>query len=80
LTKSCWPDCEHAVIAKPDSKKGEKLLLYTTHSEAEYKYLLSHAKQQGITELAVPRDIIHMENIPLLGTGKIDYNALSEIE
>ena len=79
LTKSCWPECEHAVIAKPDSKKGEKLLLYTTHSEAEYKYLLAHAKQQGITELAVPKEIIHMEDIPLLGTGKIDYKALTEL-
>jgi acyl-[acyl-carrier-protein]-phospholipid O-acyltransferase/long-chain-fatty-acid--[acyl-carrier-protein] ligase len=80
LTKSCWPDHDHAVIARPDSKKGEKLLLFTTHSEADYRHLLTIAREQGITELAVPKDIIPVDSIPLLGTGKIDYNALADNE
>lgn len=79
LAKACWPDSEHAVISQPDSKKGEKLLLFTTQAKHNRRALVACAKQQGITELAVPKDIIPLDEIPLLGTGKINYKSLEEL-
>jgi acyl-[acyl-carrier-protein]-phospholipid O-acyltransferase/long-chain-fatty-acid--[acyl-carrier-protein] ligase len=80
LAKRCWPECDCAAIAKPDSKKGEKLVLFTTQSDSNPKQLLACAKQQGVTELAVPKEIVYIDAIPLLGTGKVDYNSLGKEE
>ena len=41
--------------------------------------LMAHAQQLGAPELAVPRKIIRVPEIPVLGTGKTDYVALQRI-
>jgi acyl-[acyl-carrier-protein]-phospholipid O-acyltransferase/long-chain-fatty-acid--[acyl-carrier-protein] ligase len=79
LAKSCWPDTDHAVISQPDIKKGEKLILFTTESSHDRRELLASAKQQGISELAVPKEIVPLDEIPLLGTGKTDYKSLEQL-
>ena len=33
----------------------------------------------GVAEIAIPKKILTLENIPLLSTGKIDYVTLEEI-
>jgi acyl-[acyl-carrier-protein]-phospholipid O-acyltransferase/long-chain-fatty-acid--[acyl-carrier-protein] ligase len=79
IARSCWPESEHAAISRPDPKKGEKLVLFTTQPEPNRKQLLISAKAQGLSELTVPREIEHIEAIPLLGTGKTDYSSLNKI-
>lgn len=73
LAVSVWPDCRHAVIAMPDSKKGERLVLVTDRRDADPAPLLAHAQAIGAPEIAVPRKIIRVPEIPVLGTGKTDY-------
>ena len=34
------------------------------------------AREMGIPEIALPRRIIPVDNLPLLGTGKLDYVTL----
>ncbi|MCL2145362.1 MAG: hypothetical protein FWH43_07740 [Endomicrobia bacterium] len=36
-------------------------------------------KQQGLSELFVPKNIKILEKIPLMGTGKTDYVMLSQM-
>ncbi|MDB5442916.1 MAG: acyl-CoA synthetase (AMP-forming)/AMP-acid ligase, partial [Phenylobacterium sp.] len=79
LASSVWPDCRHAVVAVPDSKKGERLVLVTDRRDAETAPLVSHAQSIGAPEIAVPRKIIRVPEIPVLGTGKTDYVALQRI-
>lgn len=79
LAAAVWPDCRHAVVAMPDAKKGERLILVTDRRDAEAAPLLSHAQKIGAPELAVPRKIIRVPEIPVLGTGKTDYVALQRI-
>ncbi len=79
LAAAVWPDCRHAVVALPDPKKGERLVLVTDRRDAEPGPLLAHAQQVGAPELAVPRKIIRVPEIPVLGTGKTDYVALQRI-
>jgi len=79
LAAAVWPDCRHAVVALPDPKKGERLILVTDRRDADAAPLLAHAQQIGAPELAVPRKIIRVPEIPVLGTGKTDYVALQRI-
>jgi acyl-[acyl-carrier-protein]-phospholipid O-acyltransferase/long-chain-fatty-acid--[acyl-carrier-protein] ligase len=79
LASAVWPDCRHAVVALPDPKKGERLVLVTDRRDADAAPLIAHAQQVGAPELAVPRKIIRVPEIPVLGTGKTDYVALQRI-
>ncbi len=66
-------------MTRPDPKKGEQLVLFTTAAVAEHKALQAWAKTNGVTELMVPRDIRVIEALPVLGTGKLDYVTMSEM-
>ncbi|WP_247879162.1 hypothetical protein [Azospirillum brasilense] len=40
---------------------------------------MAAAKAKGAPEIAIPRDVLRVETIPLLGTGKTDYPAVSRL-
>jgi len=75
LAASLWPDAVHAVVAAPDARKGEALVLLTTQADATSTALLAHARARGSAEIGVPRIIRVVEALPLLGSGKVDYTA-----
>ncbi len=79
LASSLWPDARHGVIALPDGKKGERLVLVTDHPDAEAQTLIAHARTQGAPDLAVPRRIVKTLEVPVLGSGKTDYVAVQRI-
>jgi acyl-[acyl-carrier-protein]-phospholipid O-acyltransferase/long-chain-fatty-acid--[acyl-carrier-protein] ligase len=79
LVEAAWPDGRHAVVAVADPKKGERLVLVTDHSEAEVASLAAFARTSGAPELAVPKKIVKVEAVPVLGTGKTDYAAIQEM-
>lgn len=76
LAAKLWPDGRHAVMAAPDTKKGERLILVTERLDADLPALAAFAKKEGAPEIAVPRRVIHVHHLPLLGSGKLDYGAL----
>ncbi|HJO95939.1 MAG TPA: acyl-[ACP]--phospholipid O-acyltransferase [Victivallales bacterium] len=67
------PEKLHAVVAVPDDRKGEQLVLVSEDNNIDKNLVLTHYKEQGLSELAVPKSIIHTDKIPILGTGKVDY-------
>jgi acyl-[acyl-carrier-protein]-phospholipid O-acyltransferase / long-chain-fatty-acid--[acyl-carrier-protein] ligase len=77
LAAGVWPEEVHAVVAVPDARKGEKLLLVTTRQGAEIRALLAAARERGVAEIQVPRDVMVVDKMPLLGAGKIDYPAVT---
>jgi acyl-[acyl-carrier-protein]-phospholipid O-acyltransferase/long-chain-fatty-acid--[acyl-carrier-protein] ligase len=79
LASAVWKDSVHAVIAVPDARKGEKLLLVTTQPDAEARALLATSRERGLAEIQVPRDVMIVDKIPVLGTGKIDYPAVQRL-
>ncbi len=79
MAAKCWPDDLHGVVSLPDSSKGEQLVLLTTRIKAQRKELSAYAKKNNLGEINVPKKIIEVEQIPLLGTGKTDYQALKEM-
>ncbi|MDB5478206.1 MAG: Acyl-CoA synthetase/AMP-acid ligase, partial [Alphaproteobacteria bacterium] len=76
---SLWPDAMHAVVAIPDERKGEQIILLTSQADAARDQLLAHFKAKNIPELSLPRKIKIVEKVPLLGTGKIDYQAAKAV-
>jgi acyl-[acyl-carrier-protein]-phospholipid O-acyltransferase/long-chain-fatty-acid--[acyl-carrier-protein] ligase len=74
-----WPDHHHAAVAIPDERKGEQIVLLTTNPQAERTELIAWAKNHGVAEIAVPRRILHADDIPVLGTGKPDYCATEKL-
>jgi len=74
-----WPDHVHAAIAIPDGRKGECIVLLTTNPDAARGDLLAWVQNHGVPELAVPRRIIRVNDIPVLGSGKTDYRGVAAI-
>ena len=76
---SVWPSSIHAVVALPDPKRGEQLVLVTEHQAAARAALAQAARAGGLPELFVPRTIVCVPRVPILGTGKSDYVAVGQI-
>ena len=74
-----WPDADHAVVTRPDARKGEQLVLFTTAQDAKAAALQAWGKANGVAELALPRDIRVLNALPLLGTGKTDYASMTQM-
>lgn len=77
--KAVWPENEHVALILPDPKKGEKIIVLSDTKEANRMEILTWAQQHGVPELAVPRKVIHVEEIPVLGTGKVDYQGAQKL-
>ena len=73
LVQSLWPEERHAAVAVPDKRRGERIVLVTTADDANAEELRQFGKKAGAAELMVPNDIIKVEEIPVLGSGKTDY-------
>jgi acyl-[acyl-carrier-protein]-phospholipid O-acyltransferase / long-chain-fatty-acid--[acyl-carrier-protein] ligase len=79
LVASLWPDAQHAVISLPDARKGEALLLVTTRAGADARDIVAFARERGVPEIMVPRSVLVVASVPLLGTGKVDYPAVMQL-
>ena len=76
-----WPGMGHAVIGIQDERKGEQLVLVTEKSGASREELADYLRNAGYVEVAIPRKVVAVEKLPLLGSGKTDYpraQALAE--
>ncbi len=76
---SVWPDNMHAAAAIPDARKGEQIILLSDAEGVNRPDLLAFAQSHGISELQVPRKVFHVPEIPVLGTGKTDYGAVTQL-
>ena len=68
-----------AVVAKPDESKGEKLVAYHTASSLDNQLVKEAVLKSGLSALCIPKDLRHIDEIPTLGTGKVDHKALSAL-
>ncbi|MGH8550737.1 MAG: AMP-binding protein [Methylococcales bacterium] len=77
LVARVWPSGQHAVVALPDPKKGEQLVLVTDVRDASRNEILRNAK--GIGEINLPKFVVPVDSIPLMGSGKTDYPAVTDL-
>ncbi|HEX3673236.1 MAG TPA: AMP-binding protein [Rhizomicrobium sp.] len=79
IASALWPDYAHAAIAVPDARKGEQVVLVTTMKGASRHDLVGWAHNHGVPDLAVPRRIIEVDDVPVLGTGKTNYVIIEKL-
>jgi acyl-[acyl-carrier-protein]-phospholipid O-acyltransferase/long-chain-fatty-acid--[acyl-carrier-protein] ligase len=71
-----WPDAQHAAISLLDPKKGEQVVLVTTQKQARLSELSEVCT--GVAQVALPKKILIVDAIPVMATGKINYQAVTE--
>jgi acyl-[acyl-carrier-protein]-phospholipid O-acyltransferase/long-chain-fatty-acid--[acyl-carrier-protein] ligase len=79
FAQAIWPMNSHAAVSVSDTRKGERVVLFTDHKEASTADLLAFCQKQGAPEIAVPKKIVVVAEIPVLGTGKTDYVAIQRL-
>ena len=76
IAATAAPGYLHAASTRADTSKGEAIVLFTTAPALARDQLSASARSLGLSDLAVPRHVITVAEIPLLGTGKTDYVRL----
>ena len=79
LAADLWDDAQHVVLSLPDPRKGEQLVLVTDKPDAVKEVLQAHARKEGFPELWIPKTILIVEAVPVLGSGKVDLAATEKL-
>lgn len=68
----------YGVVSVPHESKGEQLVLVTTNNQVKQEVLHDYIKNNGMSELFLPRVILYHDELPLLATGKTDNVTLKK--
>jgi acyl-[acyl-carrier-protein]-phospholipid O-acyltransferase / long-chain-fatty-acid--[acyl-carrier-protein] ligase len=79
LVSGLWPDDLVATVSAPDPKRGERVILATTHAGATKIEVQTWLKIKGASALMAPDSVVVLNAIPQLGSGKTDYVALARL-
>ena len=67
-----------AVTGITDEGKGERLVLLST-VEVDSQWIGEQLRNKGVPNLWIPKQIKKVQEIPVLGTGKLDLRKLKEL-
>ncbi len=73
------PEGHHVVVAVSDERKGERLVLVTDDSVLCRSTITNAAKKKQLSEIMIPKTIILVEQVPILGTGKTNYPEVQKL-
>lgn len=73
LLSQMRPNYIQGVLAVADEKKGEQLVCMTNDADLTVSDIQAYFKENQYSELWVPRKVVYLKDLPLLGTGKFDY-------
>ena len=79
LAAELWPNYNSAVVAIYDARKGERLVLVTDKHRATRADFQAYARSKHASELMFPSEIIVLDKLPLLGSGKPNLQALQKL-
>jgi acyl-[acyl-carrier-protein]-phospholipid O-acyltransferase / long-chain-fatty-acid--[acyl-carrier-protein] ligase len=79
IAAEMWPDVPSAVVAAPDPRKGERLILVTQKSGATRAEFQTYAKSHGASDLMIPAELMIESKLPLLGSGKVDLIGVAKL-
>jgi acyl-[acyl-carrier-protein]-phospholipid O-acyltransferase/long-chain-fatty-acid--[acyl-carrier-protein] ligase len=68
-----------AVVTRPDAARGEKLIAVTNEPRLTLEEVRAAIQARGLSNLAVPREIKLIHDLPRLGTGKINHRELEKM-
>jgi acyl-[acyl-carrier-protein]-phospholipid O-acyltransferase/long-chain-fatty-acid--[acyl-carrier-protein] ligase len=79
LASELWPNALSAVVAVPDLRKGERLILLTQQKGAARADFQVFAKAKHASDLMIPSEVWAVDKLPLLGSGKVDTMATAKL-
>jgi acyl-[acyl-carrier-protein]-phospholipid O-acyltransferase/long-chain-fatty-acid--[acyl-carrier-protein] ligase len=79
LASELWPDAQSAVVAKPDPRRGERLVLVTEKEGATRPAFQAFAKAKGASDLMAPAEVMVVDKLPVLGSGKADFVSVARL-
>jgi acyl-[acyl-carrier-protein]-phospholipid O-acyltransferase / long-chain-fatty-acid--[acyl-carrier-protein] ligase len=79
LAAELWPSYNSAVVALPDARKGERLVLVTDKHSATRGDFQAYARSKHASELMFPSEVLVLDKLPLLGSGKPDLQTLQKL-
>jgi acyl-[acyl-carrier-protein]-phospholipid O-acyltransferase/long-chain-fatty-acid--[acyl-carrier-protein] ligase len=78
LAAELWPNSVTAVSAIPDPRKGERLIMVTDKHGATRSELMAYARSKHASELMLPAEVVVLDKLPMLGSGKVDQLAIDK--
>lgn len=73
------PEGHHVVAAVADPRKGEQLVLVTNDESLSRQTVKDAARAAEVAEIMIPKTVILVEEMPVLGTGKTNYPEVQKI-
>ena len=74
LVEKCYEwmktEFQYGAVSIPHESKGEQIVLATNNKIVNKETLQSYVKNNGISELFLPKIILYKEEFPLFSTGK----------
>ena len=78
LAAELWPNNITAVAAVPDARKGERLIMVTDKHGATRSEFMTYARSKHASELMLPAEVVVLDKMPMLGSGKVDQLAIEK--
>ncbi|MGB8631595.1 MAG: AMP-binding protein, partial [Xanthobacteraceae bacterium] len=78
LAAELWPNNVTAVSAIPDPRKGERLIMVTDKHGATRSEFTTYARGKHASELMMPAEVVVLDKLPMLGSGKVDQLAIDK--
>jgi acyl-[acyl-carrier-protein]-phospholipid O-acyltransferase/long-chain-fatty-acid--[acyl-carrier-protein] ligase len=78
LAAELWPNNITAVSAIPDARKGERLIMVTDKHGATRSEFMAYARSKHASELMLPAEVVVLDKLPMLGSGKVDQLAIDK--
>ena len=72
---------EVAVAGRGDPKRGERLVVFYTPEDLDPAEIVARLRERNLPNLWIPKaeDFIHLPELPLLGSGKLDLGKLRKL-
>jgi acyl-[acyl-carrier-protein]-phospholipid O-acyltransferase/long-chain-fatty-acid--[acyl-carrier-protein] ligase len=78
LAGELWPNNVTAVAAVADARKGERLIMVTDKHGATRSEFMAYARSKHASELTFPAEVVVLDKLPMLGSGKVDQLAVEK--
>ena len=79
LASELWPNSQSAVVTEPDPRRGERLVLVTQEKSATRAAFQAYAKSKGASDLMAPAEVMVVDKLPVLGSGKADLVSVARL-
>jgi len=77
-TKEMGAAYSYGIVAIPHESKGEQIVLVTNNKEVTPALLHEYVRNNGMSELYLPRIILYHDKLPVFATGKADNVTLKK--